>query len=117
MKQNDINDNNVRVLNSYNYAQGFNVYQDQDGFYYYNLLKNVTFPENIASNLFTLVRPRPQELLPQFSYRVYDVVDLWWLIAKVNNIDNPLETLNPEIPLKVIIPGNIPLIINSLVGS
>ena len=116
MKQNEINDDFVPVLNSYNYAHAFNVY-NEDGFYYYNLLKNIQFPDDLAPNTYQLVRPRPGELLPQISYRVYKQTELWWIIALINKINNPLEPLNVETPLKVMQSGYILNILNTIINE
>ena len=102
MKQNELKDNSIPVLGSYNYENLFNVYRDEDGYYFYTLLKNVYFPSDMAPSLYAEVTPFPNELLPQLSYRLYNVTNLWWLIASMNRIDNPLEPLNPEVPLKVV---------------
>jgi len=102
MKQNQIKDSNIKLLGTYNYEQMFNVYKDDNDFYYYNLLKNLTFPEEIESRFLRVALARPGELLPQLSFRLYGVVNLWWTIAGLNNILNPLEPLDPEIPLTVL---------------
>ena len=102
MKQNDIKDNAVRILGTYQYENAFNVYLDSDDRYFYNLLKNIYIPDDISSDLYTTVEPLPGELLPQLSYRVYNTVNLWWLIAKTNNISNPLEPLTTNTNLKII---------------
>lgn len=117
MRQNDIKDDSIRLLNSDNIENTFNVYQDQDGRYYYNLLKNIYFPFDISPGVIQTVTPRPGELLPQLSFRVYSNVSLWWLIAKVNHIDNPLEPLDSDTTLKIIIPEVVPSIIEQIKSS
>ena len=116
VKQNEIQSNEVDTLNSYNLAQAFNVYLSDDQ-YFYNLLKNISFPEDISSGLFRLVRPRPNELLPQLAFRTYRISDLWWLIAKVNNINNPLEPLDPEVELKILTNAGVTFVLNSIIND
>ena len=95
MKQNELNDDSIRLLGAYNFENVFNVYTDSDDRYYYNLLKNVHFPDDLSPSVFSTVNPLPGELLPQLAHRVYNNVTLWWVIAKVNKINNPLEPLDP----------------------
>jgi hypothetical protein len=113
MKQNKIQDSTVPTLNSYAYENLFNVYEE-DGYYYYNLLKNIKLPDDLGPSFYSLTRPYPGELLPQISYRVYKEVNLWWAIALANNINNPLEKLNPETPLKILTPSLINNIISTI---
>ena len=117
MKQNDIRDTQVSLLGSYNYENLFNVYLDEESRYFYNILQNIHFPANLDRTIFTTVRPNPKDLLPQLSYRVYSVVNLWWLIAGVNDIYNPLEPLDPETPLKIIDASYVESILNTIRGS
>lgn len=113
-KQNDIKDNDIPLIGSYNYENMFNVYIDDDGVYFYNILKNLYFPEEMSPSLFTTIQPLPGELLPQLSYRLYKVVNLWWLIAGVNDIKNPLEPLNADDTLKVVSSPVIRTVLNQI---
>jgi len=117
MKQNEIQDNLVPVLNSYNYAQAFDVYLNEDGYYYYNLLRNIRFPQDLSKDVYSLVRPLPGELLPQMSYRIYKQVELWWVIAIANQIDNPLEPLSADTPLKIIKSGSVINVLNTIINE
>lgn len=113
MKQNEITDTEVPLLGNYYYENAFNVYL-KDGMYFYNLIKNISFPEILADGVYDIVFPRNKELLPQLSYRVYNVTNLWWLIASVNNILNPLEFLDASTKLKIIKPNFVPGILSKI---
>lgn len=117
MKQNNIDDIVVPLLGSYNLENAFNVYQDQDSRYFYNLLQNIYFPDGLDPSVFSVEYPHPGELLPQLSYRMYNVVNLWWVIAHINNIDNPLEPLDPSTRVKILNPSVITDILNTIKGS
>ena len=114
MKQNQIKDSNIKVLGSYNYENIFNVYKDEGGKYFYNLHRNLSFPKEIQSNYLYTLFPIHNELLPQLSYRIYGVVNLWWVIAGLNNIQNPLEPLNAEIPLTILTNPAIKIILTEI---
>lgn len=102
MKQNQIPDNSVPLLRSTDIANLFNVYTNESGRYIYNLINSIYIPTNLNRNLYTAVFPLPTEYLPQFSYRMYKTIDLAWLIAATNGIENMLDRLNPNVPLRVL---------------
>lgn len=102
MKQNEISDKSITKLKSTNLANIFNVYYNHDLKYMYNLLNRVYIPEDLTRNLYTAIFPLPNEYLPQLSYRVYKTIDLAWLIAVTNDIDNMLEPLSPGVPIRIL---------------
>lgn len=91
MKQNAIKE--LPKLNKENFENIFNVYQNEDGVYYYNLLNNIVFPQNLPDSFFTLYSIQPGDTWPYISYKVYDTPNLWWVILLANNIDNPTTPL------------------------
>ena len=50
MKQNQIDE--LSKLEPENMENMFNVYQEKDGMYYYNLLRTIEFPDNLPITLF-----------------------------------------------------------------
>jgi hypothetical protein len=88
MKHNDIED--LPKINAENMENIFNVYQDEDGMYFYNLLQTITFPPNLPLNLFTPYTIGPQESWPLIAYKTLKNTGLWWMICLVNNIQNPV---------------------------
>lgn len=99
MRQNDIKDPDVPSLGSHDMENIFNVYKTDSGKYFYNLLKTIKFPDNIDRSFIGSIFPRAGELLPQLSFRLYGAVNLWWVIAILNNIQNPLEELPADKPI------------------
>ena len=91
MKQNQIKD--LKKLASENFENIFNVYQDQDGMYFYNLLQTVVFPQNLPANLFASYTIAYGETWPFISFKTLKSPNLWWIILLANNIQNPLEPL------------------------
>lgn len=102
MKQNEIPDKSVSKLKAASLANIFNIYYDKDLKYTYNLLNKIYIPEELSRNLYTAIFPLPNEYLPQLSYRVYKTIDLAWLIAITNDIDNMLEPLAPAVPIRIL---------------
>ena len=88
MKQNQIED--LPKINSENYENIFNVYKDENGMYFYNLLQSITFPTDLPLNLFESYNIKYGDTWPFISYKTIDNTNLWWIILVVNNIMNPV---------------------------
>jgi hypothetical protein len=88
MKHNEVSD--LEKINVENMENIFNVYQDGDGMYFYNLLQTITFPPNLPLNLFTPYAIGHGESWPLISYKTLKNTGLWWMICLVNNIQNPV---------------------------
>ena len=92
---------NLPRLNSTKYENIFNVYTDVDNNYYYNLLQTIVFPSNLPNSFFVQYVVCNQDAWSLISYKVYNTIDLWWIILLANNISNPLEPLLPGTVLKI----------------
>lgn len=88
MNQNQITE--LPRLRSENMENIFNIYADNDNFYFYNLLQTVVFPTNLPPNLFDSYIIGYQDTWPTISYKTLKTPNLWWLILLVNNIHNPV---------------------------
>jgi hypothetical protein len=91
VKQNQLKE--LPRLNAENFENIFNVYQDQDGMYFYNLLQTIIFPQNLPANLFTQYVVAYGDTWPFISFKALGSPNLWWIILLANNIQNPLEPL------------------------
>lgn len=100
MKQNQISD--LPKLGIENLENIFNVYQDKDGMYFYNLLQTVVFPQNLPSNLFTSYAIKYGDTWPFISYKTLDTPNLWWIILLANNIMDP--TKMPAVGNQIAVP-------------
>lgn len=99
MKQNQIN--NLPKLDDENFENIFNVYQDENGMYFYNLLQTVVFPKNLPQNLFTDYTIRYEDSWPYISYKTLNSPNLWWIIVLANDIVNPTKLPPPGTIIKV----------------
>jgi nucleoid-associated protein YgaU len=99
MRQNDIKE--LPKLNSENLENLFNVYQEENGLYYYNILQSIIFPQDLPKALFTSYIITYGDTWPFISYKVYESPNLWWLILLANNIDNPLILPEPGKELNI----------------
>lgn len=85
------------------YENIFNVYQTEDGNYFYNLYNTLTFddtdfPENVyTEHIFSI-----GDYWTLLSYKYYNTTSLWWIICLANNIRNPLDLPEPGTKLKIL---------------
>jgi hypothetical protein len=116
MKHNEIKD--LPKINSENMENIFNVYQDENGVYFYNLLQTITFPENFPYlNLFDSYTISSKDSWPLISYKTLNNTGLWWVICLVNNIINPVTPPIPGETLRIPIPALVREILNTVRAS
>lgn len=82
-----------------------------DTYPFYNLLKTITLPTSIEPSMYKLIKTLPNDTWTNLSYIYYNNIDLWWLIALVNNVFNPFEM--PKI-IKIIHPEYVDAILNNI---
>lgn len=93
----------------------FNLYKQQGSrHFFYNILNRVDFPENIAPSTYTIYHTKPKEAWTLISYKFYKRIDLWWIIAAFNKIDNTFKQIKPGTRLMVPTPTMIRSIIDDI---
>lgn len=103
MKYSDVPTN--ITITSQNLENIFNIYQDEDGFYFFNLSKSIYFPEDLDGTYYSQYSTKPKDTYPLIAYNYYGSVRLWWLICAVNSIDNPVKQPEPGTLLKILNPS------------
>lgn len=93
MRQNQIK--GLAKLSIENYENIFNIYQEEDGMYYYNLLNTIQFPPNLPATLFNNYVVKSGDTWPFISHKAYNNPNLWWIIILANNIQNPVSIVPP----------------------
>ena len=89
----------------------FNVLQDTDGNYFYDLSDTVIIDtENMSPLLFDEYTIQENDSLMRLALRFYGSYNLWWVIAVSNNIDDPF-TLVTGNTLRIIKRSNLGQII------
>jgi hypothetical protein len=102
MKITDIN-NNLEITPN-NYENIFNVYNDENDFYYFNLLRKVDFPEDLDPDIFDYYKAEPDDFYATIAYKFYKDIKLFWVICASNQIDDPTTAPEPGTVLKIIKP-------------
>lgn len=97
MKITEIDGYNNYITN-YDLANMFNVYTDRKLgplYYVYNLNRGITIngiADNPAVNIITY-KIKDGDTLNKISFDLYGTIELWWLLAKLNNIHDACITL------------------------
>ena len=93
----------------------FTVYKQQGGkHFYYNLFNSVRFPETINKNIYTIYHTQPNETWTLLSYKHYGRIDLGWIIASINNIDDTFTPLENGTKLMIPTPAAVRQIIDTI---
>lgn len=98
MKAFEITDLNYTLADT-DLANLFNVYLDADLKentlqFSINRTLNLTGLNNISKKYFTNYTVKEKDTWALISYKNYNTTRLWWLICKLNNVNNPL--IDPE---------------------
>ena len=107
----------LKELDDYNLENMFKVYTNEDGLYYYNILNTTNFPVEISNTLFTTYTTGPKESWASISYKNYNTIKLWWLIASVNQIDNTVSFVAPSTDLKILEGSVVRQILQDIVNN
>lgn len=101
-------------ISTENYENVFNIYTDENDFYYFNLLKKVDFPDDIDPNIYDYYEALPDDFYPLISYKFYNNIKLWWIVCAVNHIDDPTSAPIAGTLLKIIKPYYIQVILSKV---
>lgn len=88
--QKPINIDDIPPIAGEYYENILNVYQTQDAsnYYYYNISNKVVVDlTNIDEQYIEYIFINSNMPLTTISYRLYNTMHLWWLIAIMNNLD------------------------------
>lgn len=100
-------------LNKNLFENLFTIYK-QDDLYFYNILRTISFPDELDHKFYfeyTITSPEP---LTNLSYKFYGSIELWWVICLANQISNPVEMIPGGTTLKIIRSNYIETIIEKL---
>jgi hypothetical protein len=70
------------------------LYKTSDSQYFYNILSTISFPDDLDANLFYSLSINEKTPWPIISYSAYGTIELWWLLAIINKVQNPMEIPN-----------------------
>lgn len=95
------------------YENIFKMYKTGD-YYFYNILNTITFPTQINKDSYDKYIVQGDMLWTTLSYDVYGTINLWWLIALINGIDDPTQIAKAGTELKVLKTGLVGQLLQSI---
>jgi hypothetical protein len=102
-------------LESFRYENIFNVYQNDNNNYFYNILAKTSFPADLEQAYYdTYTVPYGDMPYTLISYKLYGTILLWWLICSVNNVQNPVFSPPAGTKLKYLTPAYVRLVVSQL---
>ena len=103
------------MLDKNNYANLFDVINKGEKSYF-NLCKNISFKnlDYLSSELFKTYEVKDGDSWTGISYKIYNTIDLWWLICKFNDVKNPFEELTVGMILKVPVEELVDIILETI---
>jgi hypothetical protein len=102
-------------LTEYQYENFFKLYLSENNQYFYNLQSfAVYFLDEIDPLTYYEIQVDRSIPWTAISYNEYRTIDLWWLIAVVNKIYNPLEFPEAGSKLKILYPEYVRSVITRI---
>jgi len=101
-------------LNNYRYERIFKLYQTEQNQYYYNLLQSIFLPDQIDDTKVFFMHVQENMPWTTVSFKAYGNIELWWLIALVNKIYNPIKGATVGTVLKIIKPEYVSPILQEI---
>lgn len=89
-------------LNPYDYSRIFNLYEDDDGQLYFNLLSDISIDGAIDPNFYTEIFYNSEQNWYDLSFEYYGTTRLWWIILVANNIINPFTDIQTGDRIKIL---------------
>lgn len=115
MKRNQIKD--IPKISSYNYDSIFNVYEDENGMYFYNLYNSIYIDDDISPLAYTTHIFSSEDFWTKLADQYYGDKRLWWVILVANNITNPLKLPEAGTPIKILKPEVVSDILNQALNG
>lgn len=113
MKRNDIKDISTKLgLN--HYENIFNVYSDSDNNYFFNILKKINVPDNVADYYYDVYLVEPGDTWTSIAYNKYGATTLWWIVCLANSVQNPINMPIPGTSYRLFKPEIVEHIINEV---
>lgn len=69
--------------------------------YFYNILRKIQFPNNLAADSYNNYITVPGDTWTLISHKHYNQIELWWLIAGVNHVNDTFTPIQVGTRLKI----------------
>jgi hypothetical protein len=100
MKQVDFPD--LPQLSLYRYENFLNIYTDDDGTRFYNLLRSINIFPATDSSVEVNYDVKLNDNWLYISYKYYGTIYLWWLVCEYNRVKNPSKQPEAGTTIKLL---------------
>jgi hypothetical protein len=107
-------ENPTKKLSYTRFEKFLNVYQDEEGFLFYNLLRTINIIPADDSSIEDEYTIKPKDTWIYIAYKYYDNINLWWLVCEYNQIKNPTKPPVAGSKIKLLKPEFVNSIISEL---
>ena len=106
---------NIKKLDQYDFANFFKVINLGEKSYF-NIHKTIFFNNinDIPTSYYSTYIIKGGDTWTGISYKFYKTIKLWWLICKINNIQNPFEELVEGKYIKILSESIVNDVLNSI---
>jgi len=111
---NQNNISNLPKVSLYRYENFLNVYKDDNGFYFYNLLRSINLFPADNSEVEDVYNTTFNDTWHLISYKYYNTMELWWLVCAYNQIENPVKMPTPGTQIKLLKSSYVGTVISEL---
>jgi hypothetical protein len=111
MKKSDILEIND---SAFKYENFFNIYETQDHYRFFNLLKNISIFSADNSEVEEEYITDGVDTWYSISHKIYGTVNLWWLVCLYNKTINPFKPLKTKTTLKILKPPYVSLVLSEI---
>lgn len=106
-------------ISKYDLANIFNIYDDKDlgpDYKRYNLNSTIVITgiNSIPASELSTYKVKDGDTLNSISFKLYGTIELWWLLAKINNISNATITLQSGWTLYTLSKSTVNQILNAM---
>jgi hypothetical protein len=99
---NSIDNPNFKNMSIYRYEKFFNLYEDENQFKFYNLLKNINIIPANDTSIEEEYIVKPKDTWIYISYKYYNTMDLWWVVCEYNNVIDATKMPEAGTKLKLL---------------
>lgn len=96
------------------YENILRMYTTPDNQYYYNLIQSISIDGAIDKTKIFYMPVKQSLPWSVISYNAYGTTELWWLIALINNVNNPVKQPDVGSVLQVIRPEFVNAVIDEI---
>lgn len=90
----------IDLMNTFDVEERQNKNNTVDTFFNLNISCCIVGVDDVPNDMINYYTVKENDHLKIISYNLYNTIDYWWLIAKINHIDDVLAPLEPGSKLK-----------------